>query len=65
MIDDLVTAIGLVFVIEGLLYVIAPTRLKSMMAMMEEIPADNLRLLGVVAVAMGVGIVWLARNVLT
>lgn len=64
MIDDLVTAVGLVFVIEGLLYVIAPARLKSMLAMMEQIPDDTLRLLGVVAVASGVAIVWLARSVL-
>jgi len=62
--DDFITAIGLVFVIEGLFYVIAPNRLKTMMAMMEDIPPETLRNLGVVAVAIGVVIVWVAKRFL-
>ncbi len=62
---DFITAIGMVFVIEGLLYVIAPYRLKSMMAMMEKIPPETLRNLGVFAVALGVFIVWVARSLLS
>ena len=57
---DFVTAIGLVFVIEGLLFAIAPDRLKSALSMIEATPRDTLRTLGVVAVATGVFIVWLA-----
>jgi len=62
---DFITAIGLVFVIEGLLYVIAPDRLKTMMAMMEGMPRETLRNLGVVAVGLGVAIVWVARSLLS
>ena len=61
---DFITAIGLVFVIEGLIYVIAPSRLKTMMAMMEDIPPETLRNLGVLAVGIGVAIVWVAKSLL-
>ena len=57
-----VTAIGLVLVIEGLLYAACPGRMKAMMAQAEKIPAGTLRIAGVVAIAAGVFIVWLARR---
>jgi len=60
MLADLVAAIGLVFVIEGLLFAIAPDRLKSMLSVIEATPKETLRTLGVVAIAIGVFIVWLA-----
>ena len=60
MLADLVAAIGLVFVIEGLLFAIAPDRLKSMLSVVEATPKETLRTLGVVAIAIGVFIVWLA-----
>jgi uncharacterized protein YjeT (DUF2065 family) len=59
-----ITALGLVFVIEGLLYAFVPGHLKRMMAMMQTIPEDALRTGGVVAMAAGVALVWLARAVL-
>ena len=64
MISNIVAAIGLVFVIEGLLYAIAPGRIKTMMSVAEDLPDDKLRVLGAVSVAIGVGIVWIARSVL-
>lgn len=60
MLADIVTAIGLVFVIEGLLFALAPDRLKSVLSMVEATPQETLRNLGVFAVAFGVFIVWLA-----
>lgn len=62
---ELLTAIGLVFVIEGLLYTLAPSRLKSMLAMVERIPDETLRAGGLIAIGVGVGIVWLARQGIT
>jgi uncharacterized protein YjeT (DUF2065 family) len=59
-----VTALGLVLVIEGLLYAFVPGHLKRMMAMMQTIPEDALRTGGLVAMAAGVALVWLARAVL-
>lgn len=60
MLTDLISAIGLVFVIEGLLFALAPDRLKSVLSMVEAMPKDTLRSLGVASVALGVFIVWMA-----
>jgi len=62
--SEFVAAIGLVFVIEGLLYAILPGRLKGMMAMMQQVPEETLRTGGLFAVAAGVAIVWIARSLL-
>ena len=59
MLADLVTAIGLVFVIEGLVFALVPNRLKSVLSMLEATPKETLRNLGVAGVAFGVFIVWL------
>lgn len=59
---EFVTALGLVLVIEGLLYALAPRALKRMMTVMEQMPPDTLRTGGLAAVALGVFVVWLARN---
>jgi uncharacterized protein YjeT (DUF2065 family) len=61
---ELATALGLVLVIEGLLYAIAPGSLKTLMLHLQEIPDDALRIGGLAAVAVGVALVWLVRTVL-
>lgn len=60
--DDLVAALGLVLVIEGVLYASAPPVAKAMMRRGLEVPDGQLRVLGLVLLAAGVGIVWLART---
>lgn len=55
------TALGLVLVIEGLTYALIPGQLKRMMAEMLRVSDDRLRLGGLVAVAAGVGLVWLVK----
>jgi len=60
--SELVTAVGLVLIIEGLVYAAVPGRFKAVMARLEEVPDETLRMGGVVAVAIGVAIVWLARQ---
>jgi uncharacterized protein YjeT (DUF2065 family) len=62
--SDLVTALGLVFVIEGLVYAFVPGHLKAVMALLQSTPEDRLRMGGLIATAIGVGLVWLARSVL-
>ncbi|HAT87527.1 DUF2065 domain-containing protein [Cohaesibacter gelatinilyticus] len=59
---ELGLAIGLVLVLEGLIYAIAPDSMKRMMVEMLTIPSSNLRLGGVIAMALGVVIVWLIRS---
>ena len=59
---DLIVAIGLVLVIEGLLYAVAPTTARRLAEMARDVPPDRLRIVGVIAVAIGVVIVWLVRG---
>ncbi len=63
MIPDLLMALGLVFVIEGLLYALVPGHLKAMMLSFQKLSDDQLRIGGVIAMAAGVLIVWLVRSV--
>lgn len=59
--SDLLVAVGLVLALEGTLYALAPSGMLAMMRRMLETPPDTLRIAGVAALAVGVGIVWLAR----
>ena len=60
--SELVTAIGLVFIIEGLVYAVAPARFKALLARLEQVSDDTLRMGGLIAVGVGVAIVWLVRQ---
>ncbi|WP_378950134.1 DUF2065 domain-containing protein [Mesorhizobium sp. ANAO-SY3R2] len=60
--QDFIVAIGLVLVIEGLVYGGFPVQMKRLAAQMADIPESVLRVFGLVAVAIGVGIVWLIRG---
>ena len=64
MIVDLLTALGLVLVIEGLLYALVPAQLRAMMLAMQKLSDDQLRIGGVAAMAVGVLVVWLVRSAL-
>lgn len=59
----LLTAFGLVLVIEGLLYAAAPEAMQRMMARLMQASPALLRQAGLIAVALGVLIVWLMRRV--
>lgn len=60
--SDLVTALGLVLVIEGLLLALFPDGLKRMTAEIMARPSQSLRFAGVVSAAIGVGVIWLVRG---
>lgn len=60
--SDLATAVALVFVIEGVAYALFPDAAKKMMAIAIEQPSPTLRMFGLTAVALGVGLVWLVRG---
>jgi hypothetical protein len=61
-VTDLFTALALVLVIEGLFLALFPHRLRQILAMMEQIPPESLRMGGVVAATLGVLLVWLLRG---
>lgn len=65
MIHVILQAVGLVFVIEGLLYAVVPSHVKAMLARLEGLSDEHLRMAGAMALAFGVGLVWLAKTILS
>ena len=55
-------AIGLFLVIEGLIYALAPHIVRKMAEELPRIDDRQLRLFGLVAVALGVFVVWIIRG---
>jgi len=59
--QDLIIGIGLVLVIEGLLYALFPDGVRKMAQMAGQMPDQVLRTGGVIALALGVLIVWVVK----
>lgn len=55
-------ACGLVLVIEGLAYAAFPEGMRNMMRRALELPANTLRVGGLLAAVVGVALVWLVRG---
>lgn len=58
------TAIGLVLVIEGLTYALVPGKMKQMMASLQNLSDEHLRITGTVVLAAGVIVVFVTRQML-
>ncbi|MEF3049229.1 DUF2065 family protein [Pseudotabrizicola sp. L79] len=58
----LILAIGLVLVIEGLALALAPSRIETVLAMFAALTIDQRRRLGLIAVALGVAVVAIAKT---
>lgn len=58
----LLQGLGLVLVIEGLVFALAPGRLDDLVAAMAAIGRDTRRVIGLVALALGVVLVWLSQH---
>jgi uncharacterized protein YjeT (DUF2065 family) len=61
-VQDFLAAIGLVLVIEGLVYGGFPALARKLAAEVLSMPENVLRIGGLVAIAVGVGVVWLVRG---
>jgi uncharacterized protein YjeT (DUF2065 family) len=59
---DLAVAIGLVLVLEGLLWALAPGFGRRLLQASSDMSEQSLRLGGTIAVAAGVLVVWLAKG---
>jgi uncharacterized protein len=59
---DLFTALGLVFVIEGLLWAAFPRMGLGLLEAAAQMPEQALRVAGATAIALGVFVVWLVRG---
>jgi len=62
MMEQIILAFGLVLVIEGLVYALAPWLVESMLQAMKETPLETRRRIGLVVVALGVVLVWFAKG---
>jgi uncharacterized protein YjeT (DUF2065 family) len=54
--------LGLVLIVEGLVFALAPSRLEDLMRVIADMPLETRRLLGLTALAVGVFLVTLARS---
>lgn len=59
---DFLTACGLALVIEGVAYALFPGAMQRMIATVLAMQPQSLRLFGVLAAAVGVAGVWVARS---
>jgi len=57
----IVLALGLVLIVEGLAYALAPSLIERLLEMLRALPLDQRRNAGMVALALGVALVWLAH----
>jgi uncharacterized protein YjeT (DUF2065 family) len=61
-VTDFLVALGLVFMIEGLVFAGLPGPAKRAMASVLETPEPTLRIVGVVSAVIGLVIVWMVRG---
>ena len=59
---DLALALGLVLAVEGLVLALAPRRVEDALRLMVGLRLDQRRLIGLVALALGVFVLWLVRG---
>lgn len=64
MIADILTGLGLVAVLEGLVFALAPLRFEELLEMLSRMPVETRRMIGLLAITIGVLLVWLARFVI-
>ncbi len=55
---DILTGIGMLLVIEGLVYALAPSLVERLLEALREMPLDTRRVLGMATVATGLCILW-------
>lgn len=53
-------ALGLVFLVEGLVYALAPHIVEDLLEMMRNLPVEVRRLMGGLAIVSGLILVWIA-----
>jgi uncharacterized protein len=59
---DFLAALGLVFILEGLLFAAFPEMTKRAIAHALETPDSTLRTIGIVSAVLGLAVIWLVRG---
>ena len=54
-------ALGLVLIVEGLAYALAPSLIERMLEMLRLLAEDQRRVIGLIAITAGVVLVWAAK----
>jgi uncharacterized protein YjeT (DUF2065 family) len=62
LIETIILALGLVLVVEGLAFALAPSRIDEALELMRRLPVEARRTLGLGALAIGVVLIWIART---
>ena len=60
--SDFIVALGLVFVLEGLLFSAFPATAKRAMESVQQTPDSSLRTVGIVSAVLGVLLIWAVRG---
>lgn len=55
-------ALGLVLIVEGLVYALAPGLIEQMLEALRALPSEARRAFGLAAMAAGLALVWLAKG---
>jgi hypothetical protein len=62
MIGTLLLALGLVLAVEGLVYALAPSLVEQFLEAFKEMPENSRRMMGLLALALGVLLIWIAKS---
>lgn len=54
-------ALGLVLIVEGLVYVLAPSLVEDLLEALRAMPPEARRLIGALALVLGLILVWIAK----
>jgi len=60
--NDLITAVGLMMIMEGIPYFIAPDKMRHWIMNVAELSDESLRRTGLVLMAVGLGVVYMVRS---
>lgn len=62
MIETALLALGLVLIVEGLVYALAPSLIDQLLVALAAFPPEARRLLGLLALVIGLALVWAAKT---
>jgi len=62
LIETALLALGLVLIVEGLVYALAPSLIEDLLAALSALSLEQRRALGLAALAVGVLLVWMAKT---
>ncbi|WP_297767683.1 DUF2065 domain-containing protein [uncultured Roseovarius sp.] len=62
MIETALLALGLVLIVEGLVYALAPSLIDQMLVALAALPPEARRLMGLLALVLGLVLVWAAKT---